>query len=63
LNADSEIPQGTPRSAPYRICRRTISRFVSAMRLPGGDFMTSDGMRYSNIDPDQEISADPAPRA
>ena len=28
---------------------------------PSGERMTSAGIRYSNIDPDQEISADPRP--
>src|SRR5574342_144820 len=33
--------------------------YVWANRLPDGERITSAGMRYSNIDPDQETSADP----
>ena len=42
------------------ICRRTTSRLVCSSRLPAGARITSDGIRYSNIDPDQEISAAPS---
>ena len=41
------------------IWRCTISRLVCSSRLPAGARMTSDGIRYSNIDPDHEISAAP----
>ena len=53
------MPQGTPSSAPYFICRRTTRRLVCSSRLPAGARITSDGIRYSNIDPDHEISAEP----
>ena len=33
--------------------------YVWSNRLPDGERITSAGMRYSNIDPDQETSADP----
>jgi hypothetical protein len=59
LYADSDTPQGTPRVAPYSIWRCTIKWFVRSMRLPAGSRMTIEGIRYSNIDPDQEISAAP----
>ena len=54
--------RGAPRHAalaPYFICWRTTRRFVCSSRLPAGARMTSDGIRYSNIDPDHEISAEP----
>jgi len=38
-----------------------MSSLVRSIRLPSGARMTSDGMRYSNIDPDHEISAAPRP--
>jgi len=53
------MPQGSPSVAAYSICRRTISRFVPSIRLSVGARMTSDGIRYSNIEPDQEINAAP----
>ena len=53
------MPHGTPSSAPYLICRRTTRRLVCSSRLPAGARITSDGIRYSNIDPDHEISAEP----
>ena len=43
--------------APYSICLLTISRLVDSRRLPAGALITSDGIRYSNIEPDQETSA------
>ena len=51
------------RWAPYSICRRTIRRAVLLSRLVAGVRMTSEGMRYSNIDPDQESRAAPPPAA
>ena len=53
------MPHGNPSFAPYSIWRRTTSRSVSSSKLPVGARMTSGGMRYSNIEPDQEINAVP----
>lgn len=53
------MPHGTLRPAAYSMCRRTTRRSVWSRRLPGGARMTSVGIRYSNIEPDQEISAAP----
>ena len=49
--------------APRRssICRLTMSRLVCASRLPPGARSTRSGIRYSNIEPDQDTSAAPAP--
>ena len=55
------MPHGMPRSAPYSICRRDDQPTGLLEQAPVGARMTSDGIRYSNIEPDQEISA--APRA
>ena len=61
MYADSETPQGTRRSAPYAICRSTTSSYVWLSRLPAGERIISAGIRYSNIEPDQEMSAEPRP--
>ena len=46
---------------PYEICRRTTSRHVWSSRLPAGARSTSAGIKYSNIDPDQDTSAESGP--
>src|SRR5688572_1929422 len=61
LYADSETPQGILSSRPYWICRLTTSRLVCASRLVFGARSTRSGIRYSNIEPDQDTSAAPAP--
>jgi hypothetical protein len=53
------MPHGRPSFVPKLICRRTIRRLVFSRRLPIGARITSDGIKYSNIDPDHEISAAP----
>jgi len=63
LKPDSEMPHGTPRFAPYSIWARTIRRDVEASRLVTGARITRGGMRYSNIDPDQDSRAAPPPAA
>ena len=47
--------------APYFICWRTTWRLVCSSRLPAGARITNEGIRYSNIEPDHEISAEPVP--
>ena len=59
LYADSDTPHGRPSSAPYSICRRTTKRLLCSSRLPAGARITRLGIRYSNIDPDHETSAEP----
>ena len=61
MKPDSEMPHGTPSSVAYRICRATTSRLVCSSRLFAGARITSAGIRYSNIDPDHEIRAEPRP--
>ncbi len=55
------MPQGRARAWPYSIWQRATRRLLSSSRLPVGARITSDGMRYSNIEPDQDISAAPWP--
>src|SRR6202042_3849914 len=61
LKADSEIPHATPRSAPYSICRNTTCSYVWYNMLSSGERITRAGIRYSNMEPDQEINAEPRP--
>ncbi len=61
MNADSEMPHGTPRSAAVAHLPRDdqAARLVEqAARRRAHD---ERGIRYSNIDPDHETSAEPRP--
>ena len=53
---------GQAQLAGDALWRRTTRPFVPSSRLPAGARITSDGIRYSNIDPDHEISAAPCAR-
>ena len=53
------MPQGVARALAYSICRRTIARLVRSIMLSVGARMISVGMRYSNIEPDQDSKAAP----
>ena len=57
--AASEMPHGTRRDFAYSICSRTTARFVASRSVPSYEFITSDGITYSNIEPDHETSAIP----
>ena len=56
--------RNAPRNAEHGAVARSAAarpeRLVCSSRLPAGARMTSEGIRYSNIEPDQEISAAPS---
>ena len=51
------MPHGMRFERPYWICRLMISWLVWLRMPPCGSFITSGGIRYSNIEPDHDISA------
>ena len=51
------MPQGTFFERAYWIWRLMMSLLVWLRIEPCGSFITSGGIRYSNIEPDQDISA------
>ncbi len=53
------MPHGQAQLGAVLDLPRTTSRLVCSSRLRRGARITSDGIRYSNIEPDQEISAAP----
>ena len=55
------MPQGIAQRCRIGCWRATISRLVCSRTDPAGARITSDGIRYSNMLPDHEISAEPAP--
>ena len=56
-----DAPRHAALGGVARIWRATTSRYVLSSRLRAGARMTSAGIRYSNIEPDHEISAEPRP--
>jgi len=61
--ADSEMPQGVPRPTASCRCAATALRVTWCSTLPTGSSSTSDGIRYSNIEPDQDFSPTSVPQA
>ena len=55
------MPHGICSAAACSIWRRTARRLVFSSRLPLGARITRDGIKYSNIEPDQDTSAAPWP--
>ena len=51
------MPHGMCFERAYCICRWMIRWLVWLRMPPCGSFMTSGGIRYSNIEPDHDISA------
>ena len=57
------MPQGSCCASAKAICSRSAAQPAWFSTLPCGSSSTSVGIRYSNIEPDQERSPASAPRA
>jgi len=55
---DSEPPKEYRAPRHIQICRRTTNSCVWVSKRASGERITSAGIRYSNMEPDQEISAE-----